>query len=70
MERTKRSAKAERAWAQKHWDNYEEEAIPPQDHRMFADLFSDKPQERTFGKGATNNPFAGLSDLLKVGDNH
>ena len=70
MERTKRTAKTERDRVKENWDNYEEEPVPHEVYTLHAQLFSEKPQERSFGSGEKNNPFAGLGDLLKVGDNH
>ncbi len=72
IERTQRGALSETNWAKKTWgEAYKEETVPEDEFQRFATLFSEEPQRHSFGgHKQANNPFAGLSDLLKVGDNH
>lgn len=64
MERTERSAKAERNWAKKKWDAYEEEDVPHEVYAMHTRLFSERPQETSFGRSVPNTPFADLAEKL------
>lgn len=62
--RKKNNAKSELKWAKENWgEHYEEKEIPHEIHQSFAQLFTDKPLERSFGKVEKESPFAGLAAL-------
>jgi len=65
--RKKNNACNELKWAKKKWkDQYKELKIPHEIHRPFAELFTGKPLQRSFGpkkEEVDPGPFAALSSV-------